>query len=335
MQFWKQSLLSVTAASIAAVPSLAKAQVSEGNAEANSDPVDASGGPKNRDRSTSAAPGAKGFSAEIGIEARYDSNVVIDDIDLNIGLGDEAFVFTARGDYEGVLAKDTTFSAGYRFSDLDYNEFSNLDLQTHSLSAGVEHDFGPVDASLDYRFTHARLGGDGFVDIQRISPSVSGYASRKVLLRGAYIYTDKNFLGRDDRDAEVHGIDAQSYILLDGAKTYVVLGVRFKEEDARDDQFSFDSVELRARFVQRFNVGKDRAYLRLGARYESRDFKAETPSIGEVRDEDRLRLSAEIEWRPTKRLELAAAYEYSDFNSNLATVNYTQSLFSVSARVKF
>ncbi len=290
--------------------------------------------PDDRDRSTSATNSADGFSAEFGLELRYDDNVVLEDIDLNTGLGDEALLFTARGEYEGRLDDKTTYALGYRFSQLSYEEFSNLDLQTHTVSAELEHDFGEVDGNLSYRFIHARLGEDGFVDIHRVSPSISGFASRKVLLRAAYIYSDKDFLGRDDRDAEVHAVDTDVYWLIDGPRTFFAFGYRLEDETASEAQFSYQSSEFSARFSQRFKIAGRRAQFRLGARYEDRNYRDETPSIGAVRNDDRYRLSAEIEWRATSRIELVAGYEFSDFQSNLPSADFKQSVFSFGAKLE-
>lgn len=315
----------VLAVCMSSVP--AWSQVSDESQDAADTDAAATAVSEGREQSTRAK--ADGFSAEVGLEVRYDSNVVIDDIDLNTGLGDEALRFTASAEYEAAIGEKTTLTGGYRFSQLAYEEFSNLDLTSHSLSAKIEHEFADLDASLSYRFTHASLGGEGFVELHRFSPSLSGYASSDVLLRGAYIFTHKNFLARDDRDAQTHAIDADLYWLANGSRTYFVFGYRFEDEDARDPQFSFRGNEFSARFVQRFNIAKERARLRMAARYEERDYAAQTPSIGAIRRDDRLRLSAGLEWQVARNLELAASYEYSDFESNLPVADYDQSLVSL------
>lgn len=290
--------------------------------------------PNDRSESTASTSQARGFFAEVELGLEYDSNVVIDDIDLNLGLGDESAELRARLGYETDLGPSTELKLGYRFAQRVYEEFDQFDLQSHTASIAVEHDLGPADLEIDYRFADVALGGDGFVGIHRLSPSLSFYVDRTVLVRAEYAYSDKDFRDRIDRDADKHALGVDLFWLVDRPKTYLVFGYRVADEDARDDQFDFRSHEFRLRLAQRFQLADRRAQLRLGWRYEDRDFKSETLSIGAARRDDRHRLSAELIWEADPSLDVSLEYEYSDFASNLSVADYSQSVIGLSARLK-
>ncbi len=326
---WRLALLGCAVGSLAQ-PVLSQVAEADPLAEADS----AKSAPSDRADSTASNSQAKGFFAEIELGFEYDSNVVIDDIDLNLGLGDESAELRARLGYETDLGPSTELKLGYRFAQRVYEEFDQFDLQSHTASIAVEHDLGPADLEIDYRFADVSLGGDGFVGIHRLSPSLSFFVDRTVLVRAEYAFSDKDFRDRLDRDAEKHAVGVDLFWLVDRSKTYLVFGYRMSDEDAGDDQFDFRSKEFRLRLAQRFTLADRRAQIRLGWRYEDRDFKSETLSIGAIRKDDRHRLSAELVWEVDPSLEISAKYEYSDFSSNLPVADYSQSVIGLSALVK-
>jgi len=158
---------------------------------------------------------------------------------------------------------------------------------------------------------------------------VSAFLSEKFFARADYTYSDKNFLGRIDRDAENHAGGVDFYYFVDGVKTYLVAGYKYANENAVDPQFDYDAHQFKLRFSQRFPVGSRDAELKLGWRHEARNYDNITPAIGVVRDDDRHRLQAELEVPSTDVFFARAEYEYGDYSSNLPTADYSQHLLGV------
>lgn len=275
------------------------------------------------------------FSAEFSVGLEYDSNINVDEIDNNTGSNDKAAAINADLEYDLDLSSDTVLSLGYNFSQTLHDDFTNFDLQTHFVSADLSHDFGDVEPGIAYRFIHSRLGGDGFLTMHQISPYVSAFLSEKLFARADYTYSDKNFLGRIDRDAENHAGGVDFYYFVDGVKTYLVAGYKYANENAVDPQFDYDAHQFKLRFSQRFPVGSRDAELKLGWRYEARNYDNITPAIGVVRDDDRHRLQAELEVPITDVFFARAEYEYGDYSSNLPTADYSQHLLGVHLGAKF
>jgi len=275
------------------------------------------------------------FSVELSAGAEYDSNVSVGEIDNNTGADDFAAVIDLDLEFEKDVTENTEISAGYSFSQSLHDQFTNFDIQTHFASAGVSHDFGAFDAGAAYRYIYSRLGGAGFLQIQQIEPYATRFFGKKLFIRAAYTYTDKNFKNRIDRDAMVHAGGADVYYFLNGVRTYFVAGYKYENENAVDPQFDFRAHHIKARFSQRIRMGKRDAKLKLGWRYESRNYSSITPSIGAIRDDNRHRLQAELEVPLTDHFFGLVEYEYSDYSSNLPSADYTQNLAGVRLGARF
>lgn len=275
------------------------------------------------------------FSAEFSAGAEYDSNISVSQADINTGNDDFAAVFDADIGYERDLGEGTEFDLGYSFSQSLHADFTNFDLQSHFASVGLSHDFDAFTLGGDYRYVYTRLGGSGFLTLQQASPYITKFFGKKLFVRADYTYTDKNFKGGVDRDATVHAGGVDFYYFVNGVRTYFVLGYKYEDEDAVADQFDFKGHNVKVRFAQRIPVGKRDAKLKLGWRYEARDYSGVTPLILVEREDDRHRLQAELEVPFTDSIFGQLEYEYSDYSSNLPTADYTQSLASARLGVRF
>ncbi len=273
------------------------------------------------------------FEASAGAE--YDSNISVIQLDTATAADDIAAVFDATIEVEGDLAPGTTLRAGYDFSQSLHADFTNFDLQTHRASAGFTQEIGKITFDLDYSFVDASLGRKGFLTINRIAPALSGFIGKKLFWRLEYVYTDKNFTNRTARDAKVNAGSLSLYYFLDGTRSYWTLRYRYEDENAVAPEFDFRGHEIRLRYTRRFPVAGQDSRLRLTARYEKRNYRAITPSIGVVRDDDRYRFNAEWRIPLTRHLFFLAEYEFASFVSNLPAADFNQHLVSGRLGVTF
>lgn len=278
---------------------------------------------------------ATSFSFEASAGVEYDSNISVIELDVSTASDDFAGVFEAGIGFEAELGQGTEIDLSYDFSQSLHDEFTQFDIQSHRGSIGIEHDFGRVSAGAAYIFADAALGGDGFLTLQQISPFVSGFLGKSVFIRAAYEYRDKNFKNRTDRDAEVHAGGADIFFFIDGIRTYLLGGYKYEDENTVADQFDFTGHNFKFRFVKRLPFRGRDAKLELGWRYEKRNYDSVTPSIGEVREDTRHKLKAELEIPVTDHVYVLVEYEYSDFSSNLPSADYTQNFAGLKVGVEF
>lgn len=270
------------------------------------------------------------FSVEIGAGVEYDSNVSVIEVDASTAESDFAAVIDLGFEYEGDLGDNTEFSIGYDFGQDIQFDFTDFNTQIHRGSAEISHDFGAFNGGASYQLIYSRLGGSGFLRFHRLSPYLATYlGDRKAYVRASYIYTDKEFIGRVDRDADVHAGGAELYYFVNGLNTYLIGGYRYETEDAVAAEFDFNAHNIKARFVQRIPFGSRTTKLRAGWRYENRNYDAVTPSIGVIRDDERHKLDISLELPLNDIFFVETEYEYDVFNSNLPSADFNQSVATV------
>ena len=273
------------------------------------------------------------FEAKAGAE--YDSNISVIELETATSADDIAAVFDASLELEAELGEHTSLRAGYDFSQSLHADFTNFDLQTHRGSAGLSQEIGRVTFDVDYSFVDASLGRKGFLTINRIAPALSGFIGKELFWRLEYVYTDKNFTNRTARDAKVNAGAASLYYFLDGTRSYWTLRYRYEDENAVAPEFDFRGHEIRLRYTRRFAFGAGDSRLRLTGRYEKRNYRAITPEIAEIRDDDRYHLEAEWEIPLSRHFFFEAAYEFASFVSNLPSADFNQHLVSDRLGVRF
>lgn len=287
-----------------------------------------------REAAKQAGKAASPFSLEVSAGLESDSNVSVSELDESTGEDDQAAVLDADLDYELTLGKLTELQFGYGLSQTSYDDFSAYDVQNHLLTADFTHDFGAIDAGAAYRYIHTRLGGHDYLAIQQLAPSASRFFGRKFFGRAEYTFSDKAFDEVNERDATTHAGGADLYWFVNGVRTYVVFGYRYRNENAEDAQYDYDSHNLKLRLSQRFRFLEHDATLKLGWLYEQRDYSAPTPAIDATRDDDRNRFQAELELPLGRQFFGLLDYEYGAFSSNLQSADYDQHVVSVRLGLK-
>lgn len=266
------------------------------------------------------------FEFELGLGAEYDSNVSISEIDASSNEGDYALTMDASLEVKKEFSPDFDMAATYDFSQTLYEEFSEVDRQTHIFGADAAWNGSRLDRGLSLYYINSRLDGKDFLDYYRASPSLSGFIARNWFARGAYVYSDKSIVETPDRDADTHSGEADLYYFRRGLRSYFNLGYRYKSEDAVDQRYDYHSNSLKLRYIHRFNLFQRLAKLELSWRYEDRDYSSPTPSIGEDRSDDRHRWRADLEVPLVGGAFAQVYYGYSNYDSNYPSADYTQSL---------
>jgi hypothetical protein len=268
--------------------------------------------------------GHSSFSAEVRVGAEYDTNVSVDEVDAASEQSDYAALLGAQFEYQHEFTGGAEISLGYDFTQTLYDEFSNLDRQTHMLSADLKHKVKTVDIGISYHYIDSLLDNDDFMSIERASPYASMFLSRKIFARAAYVYTDKKIDNRNARDADTDAGELDLYWFRRGLRSYFNFGYRYKDEDANADRFDYKSNSLKLRYIQRFQLFERLAKLELAWRYEDRDYASHTPSIQEDRADDRQRWEIDLEIPVLEDAAILFYYKFSDYDSNLPRADYLQ-----------
>ncbi len=264
------------------------------------------------------------LSAEVRVGTEYDTNVSVDEVDAASEQSDQAALLGAQLEYQHEFNGGAELSLGYDFTQTLYAGFSNLNRQTHMLSADLKHKVKTVDIGVSYYYIDSLLDNDDFMTMKRTSPYASTFLSKRLYARAAYVYTDKEIVNRGARDADTDAGELDLYWFRRGLRSYFNVGYRYKNEDANADRFDYKSNSVKLRYIQRFQLFERLAKLELAWRYEDRDYRSPTPSIQQDRADDRHRWEMDLEIPVLDDAAVLFYYKLSDYDSNLPRATYRQ-----------
>ena len=266
------------------------------------------------------------YTAELAVGGEYDSNVTIDEVDLNSSQSDYGLTLEAKLGARTQLSKNTVLDLSYDYSQISYREFSLVDRKTHILGSNLEVDLGEFDAGISYFYINSRLDNSKFLEFSRVSPSLSGFLAKKWFARGAYVYTDKTIENSRGRDAQSNAGEVDIYYFRRGLRSYFNLVYQYKKEDARDAQYDYKSGNIKIRYIQRFELLSRIATLQLAFRYEDRNYSSDTPSIEKNRADERARWRIDLKIPVIDKGAIQMYAGFSDYESNLPRADYTQNV---------
>lgn len=266
------------------------------------------------------------FNAELSIGGEYDSNVTVDEVDLNSSQSDYALTMNAKLESHTPLPNETKLDLSYNYSQNWYSEFSEVNRQTHILGSSFELDMGKLDGGISLFYIDSRLDKENFLTFYRISPSITGFIAKKWFLRAAYFYSDKDIERSSQRDAVTNAGEFDAYYFRRGLRSYFNVGIQYKDEDANAEEFDYKSGNLKFRYIHRFDLFSRVATLELAFRYEDRDYTSPTPSIDENRSDQRQRWRIDLEVPVIERGAIEFYGAYGDYDSNLPRADYKQNI---------
>ncbi len=273
------------------------------------------------------------FTVGSGIE--YDSNVAVLDLDTTSNAGDRALLLDFGVGYDKPDSGRFDAQVGYDFSESLHDDVEIFDVRTHRGSATVSYDLDRVDLGASFQYAYAELDGNEFLTLKQVSPYVSKLIGQRLFLRFAYAHSDKEFVANPGRAATAGALSADTYVFLNGLTTYLVLGYRYDDEDALQEEFDYSGNRFRIQLTRRLTAGSRELTLRTSVRAETRDYHRPTPSIGQPRRDDRYQLEASLDVPMTEHVTAQIRYTHADNRSNLPSVDFDENVLSVGFSAAF
>jgi len=281
-------------------------------------------GPSSQEKSTSP------WSLEASAGLEYDDNLTIEELDVTSGVSDMAAVFDFSLGYKVPGLSDYEVEAGYDFYQSLYEDYSEFNLQTHSLHGSISREVNEVDTGLAYRYTRARLDNDDFLQIHHLQPNLGFSVQPSWYLTLAYSYQDKKFFNVSRRDGDQHALILDNYIVFNDNKSHIRLGYRGEDEDTDGPEFDYTGHYFNAGLSTPLNVLPKMAKLELGYQYYTKDYSNITPSIGEKRDDDRHTFNAKVTMELPNKFFTTLNYEHINADSNLPSADFDENITTLS-----
>jgi hypothetical protein len=221
------------------------------------------------------------LSGRMGMEV--DDNVTVPEVDVSSGEADVAGVFELGGNLRVVDSEALGLGVGYDFYQSVYATLTQANLQFHTLSLEASREVREIDVDLDYSFTASSPGGDGFLDVHSVLPSIGSALRSEWYAVLGYNYRDKDFADVGERDAGQHALVLDNYFFLGDGGVRIALNYRLENEDATGPEFDYLANVVGARFQTPISPLELELDLELGDRFAARSYANVTPSIGRRR----------------------------------------------------
>ncbi len=292
------------------------------------------------------------FNGHLSTGIEHDSNVSVDDLNASSDQSDQAWVIDAG--LEGVLkpTQRLNLTLGYSLSGSRYQELDQFDQDIHLLSADLSYDFDPVTIGTSYHYSHSVLGSEPFLDFQRASAYIGSLIGDDVYLLASLQEKQKDYEESKARDSDIRGASLDSFFFFNNARSHFVIGVDYDEEDAEAESFDNDLWRLRATLLNRFTLGGENNRIRLGWRYETREYDQpavppsgsllDNPFTGDFIDASSSRRAEqanifEASWRIglNETLSVEPSVSHGIYQGNEDSTDYSRTIAGLTLRADF
>ena len=273
------------------------------------------------------------ISANAGVE--YDDNVTVSEVDNTTGLEDTAAVFDFSAAYQIYKTRTSEIELGYDFYQSLYDDLSNFDLQSHMFSAIGSSEFGSLDGTLSYSFNYLKLGGESFLKIHSVMPSIGFSLIDNMYQTLSYNYKDKEFTNNTARNADVNAVGLDNYYFFKDGRSYGYLNLRLEDENTVDPQYDYGAYYITVGAKSTLPIFAINPEIRVSYQYYLKDYSNITPSIGEERKDKRSTVTLTIDKQFSDIFNIKLNYQYVDANSNLSSSDFNENIFTVTVGAEF
>jgi len=280
-----------------------------------------------------AATPATKFELETGAE--YDSNLSVIELDKNSSEGDWSALANARLNSQWQATDKAKIKGGLSYSSKTYQDFSEFDLVIKQAFIDTSYDFQPLTLGASYHYADAELDGSDFLTLQQRSIYISRLINQTIFLRAAINDQDKDFPGSSTRNADNQSLAGDAFFFFNQGKTFFTIGLSGETENATANEFDYDGTNIRTSVSHQFSLWDKKNRLQLGFRYDQRDYSAVTPSLEAKRNDERRVATLEWQIETTNWLSVVGKVERGDYDSNLASANYAETVSSLMLKASF
>lgn len=274
------------------------------------------------------------FSA--GLEIGYKDSVLVEELDLVTTLGDHFTRYKLKAEIEFAPDKNNEFAFSIGLTDRQYQDATDFDLQTLLATASYNYDFGDLKLGIDFRSADSELGGTDFLTLKHTEPYFTYFISRNHFLRGSYTTVDTELDNNQDRNSDADEYSLSYYYFINGLNHYVILGGKWREQDAEDDIYDFVSDVYRFSYIKRFEVFEQKFKFSTTYRYRERDYdSAVNPAISDFRFDEQDMINIVLSLEISDGLEIYTDFRYLDNTSNLPDYTFSENRYTAGISYDF
>ncbi|UCD11521.1 MAG: DUF560 domain-containing protein [Nitrospinaceae bacterium] len=276
--------------------------------------------------------GEKPWHVDVTAGFEYNDNLTRPEKDIVSGDSDIAGVFELSGGYRFLDTPDFKLEGNYDFYQSLYADRSDFNFQSHTFNLGGSTERGNTDFGVDIAYTNSNLDGDDFMELFMFLPRMGIQFSPALYTDLIYMYQNKDFDTESRRDADQHSIGMTQFLFFMDSKAYLSGSYRLASEDARGAEFDYLANILRAALKV---PGPFETLLNASYEFNYRNYDHTTPSIGKEREDKINTLKAGLSKKLTEPFDLGFNYQYTNNDSNLPSVDYSENIVTIALGAHF
>ena len=270
------------------------------------------------------------LTANLGMQ--FDDNLSVVRQDNITNQADFAAIYEFSAGYKFFSTSELPVRLGYYFYENAWEDTSELDYQSNTLSLGVSHNEQSWDAGVDYYYNYSFLDKQEFIAYHSVAPRIGFSLHPKLYTNISPSVTVTNFFTDNPRDSINVSMGFDQYLFFMENQSYGFLSYRYSDEDTEASQFDYA-----ANYI---NVGANislhkKFQILVSYLYNLLDYKNVTASIGDERRDEKQTYRALLSYQVLEALNFSFDYQYNINNSNLLSVDARQNLVTLKIALSF
>ncbi|MCP3675199.1 MAG: hypothetical protein GY829_12110 [Gammaproteobacteria bacterium] len=266
------------------------------------------------------------------IGAEYNSNLTVEELDLNATIGGSLVNIDLITDYRFQLTEESSLQIAYDFSQSLHRDYSEYNYQSHGFSTSFETKLGDTTASLDYSYYDSSLDDTGLITFAMLTPAIYFMINDEFLISGEYSQFEKDFDDLKERDAIAKTGSVSAFYFFNDAKSYMRIAIRNTNEDADSNQLDYEDFTTSLSIKTPATWIKSGAFFKASYSFSDRDYEHITHSIGEIRTEQKNYFVSTFSIPVNETTDIIAALEMTNRSSNFPVANYDENRLMLSVQ---
>ncbi len=285
------------------------------------------------DEQTSAGPSLD-LKSHISIGTMHDSNVSIKEIDSQLKESDTARMLGIGLSARTKLGK-LELGSSYSFNQSKYRSFSQFNRESNILGMEVSGSFLGFRPGLSFHKADAKLGKEDFLELERWSPYLSRFFTRRTYFRTSFIDQAKTIIPRPGQSSKSESITLDAYYFQKGLRKYFNLGVTVRQEKASTNRYSNRSNLIRLRMLGRIRAIKSEIRYEISWNYEEKDFNEIWPRSDNERLDKKHSLRFKLAYPLSKSITGEVYTNFVDSDSSVSYASFDEKVVGVKFTFSF
>ena len=263
---------------------------------------------------------------------QFDDNLSVVRQDLITEQADFAAIYEFSTGYKLFSTSEFGLQLGYYFYENAWEDTSELDYQSNTISLGASHNEENWDVGFDYYYNYSFLDKQEFIAYHSFAPRIGFSLHPNLYTNISPSITVTDFFTDNPRDSITSSIGFDQYLFFMDNQSYGFLTYRYSGENTKGRQFDYAGNYI--------NVGANisltkKFQLLISYLYNLLEYKKETESIGVQRRDEKQTARAMLSFQAFEALNFSFDYQHNINNSNLLSVDAKQNLLIMKLALTF